>query len=228
MWWRICLPVAMRRRLWTNIIPVSRVPITLMSPRPFGELRHRTSYRLALSLCLFAASAAVYWQHHRNLPPAKRTIASLPAVKPAPQPLVASAEPPKPEAAPPPAAAASENNNEAVPAEQPKERVAAKPRPPALYKDGEFTGNPVDIEYGLVQVGAIVTDGRITGIKWLQDPEDIDLSKQINQDAMPKLTREAITAQKSEVDLVTGATFTALGFRLSLSTALAQAANNPP
>ena len=95
-------------------------------------------------------------------------------------------------------------------------------------KDGEFTGNPVDIEYGLVQVGVVVKDGAIAGIKWLQDPEDIDLSKQINTDAMPKLTAEAISAQKSQVDLVTGATFTAMGFRLSLATALAQAGGPPP
>ncbi len=106
--------------------------------------------------------------------------------------------------------------------------MAAKPRPPSPYKDGAFTGNPVDIEYGLVQVSAIIRDGQITDIKWLQDPEDIDLSRQINQDAMPKLTREAIAAQKSQADLITGATFTALGFRLSLSTALAQAAVSPP
>ena len=114
---------------------------------------------------------------------------------------------------------------------QPSKKIAvAKPRQVSLYKDGEFAGNPVDIEYGLVQVSAVIRDGRIADIKWLQDPEDIDLSKQINQDAMPKLTQEAIAAQKSQVDIVTGATFTALGFRLSLSTALAQAATgvNPP
>jgi uncharacterized protein with FMN-binding domain len=120
--------------------------------------------------------------------------------------------------------AESTGDNTPQPVQQPKKRAAAKPKPTFLYKDGEFAGNPVDIEYGLVQVSAIIRDGRVADIKWLQDPEDIDLSKQINQDAMPKLTREAIVAQKSQVDIVTGATFTALGFRLSLSTALTQAA----
>ena len=95
-------------------------------------------------------------------------------------------------------------------------------------RDGEYTGNPVDIEYGLVQVGAVIRGGAIADIKWLQDPEDIDLSKQINTDAMPKLTREAIEGQKAQVDLVTGATFTAMGFRLSLATALAQAGGPAP
>ncbi|HVZ28551.1 MAG TPA: FMN-binding protein [Rhizomicrobium sp.] len=148
---------------------------------------------------------------------------------PPPQPDVSPA-PLTPEISepPPPAAAASENTSVPRPVEKPKQRVVTKPRPDSLYKDGEFTGNPVDIEYGLVQVSAIIRDGQIADVKWLQDPEDIDLSKQINQDAMPKLTRQAIAAQKSQVDLVTGATFTALGFRLSLSTALAQAAKSPP
>jgi uncharacterized protein with FMN-binding domain len=126
--------------------------------------------------------------------------------------------------------AASTGNGALQPAQRSKKRAVAKPKQASLYKDGEFAGNPVDIEYGLVQVSAVIRDGRIADIKWPQDPEDIDLSKQINQDAMPKLRQEAIAAQKSQVDIVTGATFTALGFRLSLSTALAQAAAgvNPP
>jgi uncharacterized protein with FMN-binding domain len=136
-----------------------------------------------------------------------------------------SSPPPKPAVAetPPPAVAESPASDASQSIQQPKKRAVAKPKPTSLYKDGEFAGNPVDIEYGLVQISAIIRDGRIAGIKWLQDPEDIDLSKQINQDAMPKLTREAIAAQKAQVDIVTGATFTVLGFRLSLSTALAQA-----
>lgn len=88
----------------------------------------------------------------------------------------------------------------------------------------------MDIEYGLVQVSAVIRDGRIADIKWLQDPEDIDLSKLINQDAMPQVDARSDCGSDVQVDIVTGATFTALGFRLSLSTALAQAATgvNPP
>lgn len=122
----------------------------------------------------------------------------------------------------------SQDSPAPVPPERPKKSAAVKVRPPSPYKDGEFTGNPVDIEYGLVQVSAVIRDGQIADIKWLQDPEDIDLSRQINHDAMPRLTHEAIAAQKSEVDMITGATFTVLGFRLSLSTALAQAAAGGP
>jgi uncharacterized protein with FMN-binding domain len=111
----------------------------------------------------------------------------------------------------------------------PKETAAIAPKPkPArkhlnFYKDGEFTGAPVDIEYGLVQVSAIIRDGWITDVKWLQDPEDIDLSRQINHDAMPKLTREAIKAQNAQIDMISGASFTVLGFRASLGSALDQA-----
>jgi uncharacterized protein with FMN-binding domain len=104
---------------------------------------------------------------------------------------------------------------------------AAKPKPVRkhiyFYNDGEYTGAPCDIEYGLVQVSATIKDGWIVDVKWLQDPEDIDLSQRINRDAMPKLTAEAIKAQNAAVDAITGASFTVLGFRASLGNALAQA-----
>ena len=72
-------------------------------------------------------------------------------------------------------------------------------------------------------LGKTIKDGWIVDVKWLQDPEDIDLSQRINRDAMPKLTAEAIKAQNAAVDAITGASFTVLGFRVSLGNALAQA-----
>jgi uncharacterized protein with FMN-binding domain len=92
-----------------------------------------------------------------------------------------------------------------------------------FYKDGDFVGKPVDIFYGFVQVSVSIRDGWITDVKWLLDPEDIDLSQQINHDAMPRLTKEAIKVQNAQVDMISGASFTVLGFRASLATALAQA-----
>jgi len=184
----------------------------------------RLGYRFAISFCLLVASAAVYWQHHKALYQSRRNMIHAAVVGAAPVRAISS-PPPKPAVAetPPPAVAESPASDASQSIQPPKKRAAAKSKPTSPYKDGEFAGNPVDIEYGLVQISAIIRDGRIADIKWLQDPEDIDLSKQINQDAMPKLTREAIAAQKAQVDIVTGATFTVLGFRLSLSTALEQA-----
>lgn len=183
----------------------------------------RVGYRFAISFCLLVASAAVYWQHHRasfqsrrSIPVARARPAARRLISPPPRPAVS-------ETLSPLVVAESTRDNAPKTVPQPKKRAVVKPKRASLYKDGEFAGNPVDVEYGLVQVSAVIRDGRIADIKWLHDPEDIDLSRQINQDAMPKLTQEAIAAQKSQVDVVTGATFTALGFRLSLSTALAQA-----
>ena len=206
-----------------------------MSLRPFGEALYKAGFRLTVCLCLVAASAWVFRQNHRGTPVTSRNLVRQPAARPIPAPQISAApesaasEPAKPQISEPsPPIAESQTVPTVVPALPPPKRAAAAARPPSPYKDGAFTGNPVDIEYGLVQVGAVIRDGQIVDIKWLQDPEDIDLSRQINQDAMPKLTREAITAQKSEVDMITGATFTVLGFRLSLSTALAQAAQSGP
>ncbi|HEY0266105.1 MAG TPA: FMN-binding protein [Rhizomicrobium sp.] len=116
---------------------------------------------------------------------------------------------------------------EAVPVPVPKAKPVRR-RPPSPYRDGEFAGNPADAEYGLIQVSVTIRDGAIAGVTFLQDPEDIDLSRQINQDAMPRLTREAIRTQGAQVDMVTGASFTTLAFRNSLRTALERAKGLEP
>ena len=93
----------------------------------------------------------------------------------------------------------------------------------ARYKDGEFTGDPVEILWGIVQVKAIVQDGKIADVQFLQMPFDRARSVEITDLAKPLLKSEAIKAQSAKVDLVTSATMTSLGFRDTLASALAQA-----
>src|SRR5215469_8379979 len=93
----------------------------------------------------------------------------------------------------------------------------------AHYKDGEFTGDPVEILWGIVQVKAVIQDGRITDVQFLQMPFDRARSVEISDLAKPLLKSEAIKAQSAQVDLVTSATMTSLGFRETLASALAQA-----
>lgn len=95
-----------------------------------------------------------------------------------------------------------------------------------FYRDGDFVGTPFDVFYGLVQVSVSIRHGRIADVKWLRDPEDIGLSHDINHDAMPALTKEAIAVQNAHVDMISGASFTVLGFRASLDSALAKAARD--
>lgn len=93
----------------------------------------------------------------------------------------------------------------------------------AHYKDGEFTGDPAEILWGNVQVKAVIQDGKITDVQFLQVPFDRARSVEISDLAKPLLKNEAIKAQSAQVDLVSSATMTSLGFRQSLASALAKA-----
>ena len=95
----------------------------------------------------------------------------------------------------------------------------------ARYKDGEFTGDPVEILWGIVQVKAVIQSGKITDVQFLQMPFDRARSVEITDLAKPVLEREAIKAQSAQVDVVTSATLTSFGFRDTLASALAKAKN---
>ncbi len=103
------------------------------------------------------------------------------------------------------------------------------PPPPAvaagLYKDGSYTGPRVNADWGWVQVKAIVQNGQIADVQFLQYPSDRRTSQRINSIAMPYLQTEAIQAQDANVDLISGATLTSEAFVESLQVALAGARN---
>ena len=91
------------------------------------------------------------------------------------------------------------------------------------YKDGSYTGTVADAFYGNIQVKAIISGGKITDVQFLQYPNDQGNSIEINTYAMPILTQEAIKAQSSNVNIVSGATDSSAAFIQSLADALTQA-----
>ncbi len=93
----------------------------------------------------------------------------------------------------------------------------------SLYKDGSYTGSQADAQWGYIQVKAIIKNGKITDIQFLQYPNERNRSVEINTYADPQLTSEAIQAQSANVDVVTGATDSSEAFIQSLSNALTQA-----
>ncbi len=97
------------------------------------------------------------------------------------------------------------------------------PQTSGQYKDGQYTGDAVDVFYGNVQVKAIIQNGKITDVQFLQSPNDRQTSIMINSQAMPLLTQEAIQAQSANVDIISGATDSSKGFIQSLGSALNQA-----
>src|SRR6266404_8372167 len=88
------------------------------------------------------------------------------------------------------------------------------------FKDGTYTGSSADAFYGTIQVKAIVQNGKLADVQFLQYPNDRDESIQINQQAMPVLQQEAIQAQNAQVDIVSGATDSSRAFTESLASAL--------
>ena len=99
----------------------------------------------------------------------------------------------------------------------------ATPTPASLYKDGSYTGSVADAQWGVVQVKAIIQQGKITDVQFLQYPNDRSRSVYIISIADPQLTSEAIQAQSANVDIVTGATDSSDAFIQSLTDALSQA-----
>ena|SRR5665213_202726 len=92
-----------------------------------------------------------------------------------------------------------------------------------LYANGTYTGSSANAYYGTVQVQAVVQNGKLANVQFLQYPSDRSTSRYINGQAMPILQSEAIQVQSSNVNTVSGATFTSQAFQQSLSSALSQA-----
>ncbi|HEX8923300.1 MAG TPA: FMN-binding protein [Patescibacteria group bacterium] len=97
------------------------------------------------------------------------------------------------------------------------------PKSTGQYRDGSYTGDTADAYYGNIQVEAVIQNGKIAKVNFLQYPNDRDTSRMINGQAMPILTQEAISAQNAQVDGVSGATDTSQAFVQSLTSALAKA-----
>ena len=91
------------------------------------------------------------------------------------------------------------------------------------WKDGTYTGQANDNQYGTVQVAAVISGGKITGVNFLQMPSDRAHSAELSSYSQPQLLQETITAQNAQVNGVSGATLTSDSYMQSLQSALNQA-----
>ncbi len=86
-----------------------------------------------------------------------------------------------------------------------------------------FTGKAVSTRFGNVQVQITVTNGKITAVTVPQYPNRDRKDVQINGYALPILNKEAVAAQSSDIDMVSGATITSVAYVQSLQSAIDQA-----
>ncbi|EOT45930.1 MULTISPECIES: FMN-binding protein [Enterococcus] len=93
----------------------------------------------------------------------------------------------------------------------------------STYKDGTYTGSSTSTRWGDVQVQITIQNGVLSNVDVLSYPTNDRKSQMINQQALPTYKQEAIDAQSSSIQLVSGATETYNGFTGSLQDALNQA-----
>ncbi|MDB5187629.1 MAG: FMN-binding protein [Candidatus Kaiserbacteria bacterium] len=92
-----------------------------------------------------------------------------------------------------------------------------------IYQDGTYTGASIYVDYGYIQVQAIIRDNKLSDVIFLVYPNKDGTSIQINTGAMPQLKQEALVMQNAHVDGVSGASDSSEGFIQSLDSALRDA-----
>lgn len=103
--------------------------------------------------------------------------------------------------------------------------VAAQPvKSTKGIADGSYTGAAFDAYFGMVQVQANIKGGRLASVKVLKYPSAKNTSRRINRYALPVLEQEVVSAQSTNVNLVSGATLTSRAYLRSLKSAIAKSA----
>jgi uncharacterized protein with FMN-binding domain len=101
--------------------------------------------------------------------------------------------------------------------------TTATPAPTGQYKDGSYMGASDTNRYDNIQVLVTVSGGKITAIATPTLTGDSGRSQQINSYAIPQLISQTISAQSSQIDGVSGASYTSEAYVNSLQSALDQA-----
>ena len=110
------------------------------------------------------------------------------------------------------------------PKPKPKPVVPKKTVPPApKLINGTFSGATSRTVYGPVQVQIDVKDSKIVAARALQLPSGTPLDAQIDAQAVPILISETVAASSSDIQGVSGASYTSQGWYDSLVSALANA-----
>jgi uncharacterized protein with FMN-binding domain len=100
--------------------------------------------------------------------------------------------------------------------------AATKPAAPSTQGiSGTFTGDPIDISYGIVQVAITVVNGKITDAQAVRVPGS--RNDRWTNLAVPIMREKTLAAQSSQITAVSGASYTSFGWYKSLQSALTKA-----
>ena len=114
--------------------------------------------------------------------------------------------------------------NTPAPTKATKKPVAPKKTPAApKLVNGTFTGATSNTDYGPVQVQIDVKNSKIVAARALQLPTSTPRDQEINAQAIPILIQETIAASSSDIQGVSGASYTSQGWYDSLVSAISNA-----
>ncbi len=86
--------------------------------------------------------------------------------------------------------------------------------------DGTYVGDSVRTQFGDVQVQVTFSAGSITDVSPMHLTDRDGRSVQISNRAAPLLRTEVLASQSAQVSVISGATYTSLGYLNSLQSAL--------
>ena len=86
---------------------------------------------------------------------------------------------------------------------------------------GTFTGDAINVSYGIVQVEITVSNGKITDAQAISAPSG--RNDRWTQMSVPTLRQRTLAAQSSQISGVSGASYTSYGWYKSLQSALTKA-----
>jgi uncharacterized protein with FMN-binding domain len=103
----------------------------------------------------------------------------------------------------------------------PSKSITTQKSAAATAVSGQFTGDAIDVGYGLVQVKITVSNGKITEADVVQAPSG--RNQRWTDFAIPNLRSQTLSAQSAAINGVSGASYTSYGWYKSLITALQKA-----
>ena len=122
---------------------------------------------------------------------------------------------------------ATTSSNETTQSTKTTEPSAAPTPPPTptakVTKDQTVTGATAQTRWGPVQVQITVKDGKIVDAVGVQYPNGDRRSLWISEQAIPWLVEETLAEQIADVQNIGGATYTTIGWRQSLASAMQKA-----
>src|SRR3954471_22109512 len=102
-------------------------------------------------------------------------------------------------------------------------RTPAKRRRRAGPTRATATGDAIQFQYGVLQLKATLTAGRLSGVTVVRLEPEPGRSEFIDAQAIPLLRAEALRARSANIDVVSGATYTSEAYARSLQAAIDRA-----